>query len=491
MSPCSFPIFMALWNKSQRQATPRHHLRIASWLVTKGSRARARLLLMAFRSCGKSTLVGLYCAWRLWVAPDTRIIVLSADLALARKMVRNVKRIIERHPFTRHLIPRDADQWGSDRFTVTRKMELRDPSMLAKGVTTNLTGTRADVIICDDVEVPRTCDSAEKRETLRERLLELDYILTPGGMQFYVGTPHCWHTIYADTPRRELGEDAPFLSNFERFVLPVINEGGVSAWPERFTLAAIEAVKLKTGPLQFASQMMCEPVNPANGSLAHQNIQFYNEELDIQVAGGETISRLGERRMAGVSAWWDPSFGQDNRDRSILAVVYTDADGEYWVQHIEQLRIDKNSNTDAATQQCQRVVELVREYSLSCIGVETNGLGQFLPGRLRTELAAAGVACGVKEQHNSKPKHIRIQEAFDAVLAARALHVHQRVCATPFMTEMQEWRPERQRGHDDCLDAVAGAMAMQPIRIKRKPPSGPGQIVMRRPPCRVKTEFDI
>ena len=53
---------------------------------------------MAFRGCGKSTLVGLFCAWRLLRAPDTRILVLAADQALAVKMVAQVRRILERHP---------------------------------------------------------------------------------------------------------------------------------------------------------------------------------------------------------------------------------------------------------------------------------------------------------------------------------------------------------------------------------------------------------
>ena len=57
-------------------------------------------------------------------------------------------------------------------------------------------------------------------------------------------------------------------------------------------------------------------------------------------------------------------------------------------------------------------------------------------------------------------------EALDAVLAAKALHVHESVYATPFIREMQEWAPGRKGGNDDGLDAVAGALAMAPVRIK-------------------------
>ena len=53
-----------------------------------------------------------------------------------------------------------------------------------------------DLIICDDVEVPNTSNTAQKRENLRERLRELDFILSPNGTMIYIGTPHAYDTIY-------------------------------------------------------------------------------------------------------------------------------------------------------------------------------------------------------------------------------------------------------------------------------------------------------
>ena len=55
---------------------------------------------------------------------------------------------------------------------------------------------RADLIICDDVEVPNTSNTQQKREMLRERLRELDFILSPNGTMIYIGTPHTMDTIY-------------------------------------------------------------------------------------------------------------------------------------------------------------------------------------------------------------------------------------------------------------------------------------------------------
>ena len=116
----SFRQFLWIWNRCQGQSTPALHMEIAAWLHRSWQQGDRRLVLLVFRSAGKSTLVGVFCAWLLLNDPDLRILVLAAEHDLARKMVRNVKRIIERHPLTRILVPRRADQWAADQFTVRR-----------------------------------------------------------------------------------------------------------------------------------------------------------------------------------------------------------------------------------------------------------------------------------------------------------------------------------------------------------------------------------
>ena len=490
---CSFPLFLATWNASQSQTTPRVHMKIAKWLYDRSIEVNPRLLLMAFRSCGKSTLVGVFCAWALVNAPSTRILVLSADLALARKMVRTDKRIIEKHPMTKHLKPDKLDQWGSEKFTVNREQELRDPSMLAKGITTNLTGTRADIIICDDVEVPKTSDTQEKRMDLRERLMELDYILTPNGMQLYVGTPHCWHSIYADVARGELGEDAPFLEGFQRLVQPVQDEDGNSVWPERFPIESINEILRKTGPAHFTSQMLCQPMNSRDAKFDPASLQFYNEDIEYREAHGQRLASVCGRKLMSIAGWWDPAFGKTGGDRSILAIVYTDEVGEYWLHHLAQITINPQSYKDEATQQCEQVAAIAKRFHLSFVALETNGLGKFLPGILRRELGISGACCAIREITSRKTKSVRIMEAFDAPMAACAIHVHRSVLATPFIKEMEDWRPDKRGGHDDCLDAVAGALSLQPVRIGKIPvaKNQDRQWVAIRPKTKAKTDFDV
>src|SRR5690606_20320091 len=129
----------------------------------------------------------------------------------------------------------------------------------ARGVAANVTGSRADVVICDDVEVPNTADTAEKRAELRARLSEVEFVLVPGGLQLYVGTPHAFDTLYAGETRPGGGEARPFLDGFMRLELPIWTDAGESRWRTRFPPPRIERIRRRAGPAKFASQMLLKP----------------------------------------------------------------------------------------------------------------------------------------------------------------------------------------------------------------------------------------
>lgn len=468
MTAIGFPEFAWVWNHRLGQGTPGHHLRMARWLEARWTGPERELLLMAFRSSGKSTIVGLFCAWVLMQNPDLRIIILAADFALAKKMVRNVKRIIERHPLTSGLKPQRRDHWASDQFTVNRPGELRDPSMVAKGIGANITGSRADIVICDDVEVPNTCDTAPKRADLRERLAEIEYVLVPGGLQLYVGTPHSFYTIYAAERRLEMGEERPFLDGFCRLEIPLMDGAGNSAWPDRFPAERVAGMRKRTGPNKFDSQMMLRPVNIADGRLDPDRLRLYEAELHYAEGNAQPILTLGGKRLVSASCWWDPAYGAPGKgDASVVAALFTGDDGSFWLHRMRYLEHDPAmTDLDEASQLCRQVAAFVREFHLPAVNLETNGLGRFLPGLLRRELAASGVACAVIEVASRRSKDQRIIDAFDAPLAAGALNAHRSLWDTPFIAEMREWQPGG-KARDDGLDAVAGCLLAQPVRLAR------------------------
>lgn len=473
MTACSFLEFLWIWNEIQGQKTPVLHRRICRWLnarVNAGASSQDRhLILLAFRAAGKSTIVGLFCAWKLYCDPNLRILVLAAEQDLASRMVRNVKRLIERHPLTQGLKPDQLDQWASDRFTVQRLKELRDPSMLARGIGANLTGSRADLIICDDVEVPNTCDTAPKRADLRARLSEADYILVPGGMQLYVGTPHSYYTIYAKEARSEIGEAQPFLAGYKRLEVPILKADGTSAWPDRYSREEIQALRLRQGEGKFQSQMMLKPMNIVGSRLDPDRMKLYQARLDLVERNGEAMLMLDGVRMISATAWWDPAYGGTGTgDSSVVACVFTGEDGIYRLHRIQYLTTDPALHLDEARQQCRAVARFARRNFLPSVTIETNGIGKFLPSLLRREMAVLHTACAVQERHSTRAKDTRILEAFDAVLAAGQIACHRSVWDTPFPMEMREWQAGGlSKGHDDGLDAVAGCLSMEPVRLPR------------------------
>lgn len=465
--PITFRMFLTIWNQGQGMSTPKVHLQTAEWLQERWDAGDRRLLLMAFRSFGKSTLTGVFAAWLLYVNPDLRILVLAAEGTLARRMVRNVRRMIEKHPMTQHLVPQQADQWAGERFTVERRLELRDPSMLARGMDANITGSRADVIICDDVEVPKTSGTADKRERLREKLDELNFIVVPGGSIVYIGTPHNWYTIYAGEPRIEIGEAEPYLQHYRRLEVPILNSAGESAWPERYAVEDIEILRTQSGPNRFTSQMMLQPVNVEDGHLDIALLKRYSGEIEYT----KEIDRIeiNGRRMIDCCAFWDPALA--GKDGSVVAIIFISEDYKIWLHRVIYLR--KGSNIDPLGNQMQQLCTVLKVNHVPSLIVESNGVGGTLPALLRKELGEQNVPCAVIGRATIENKNKRIREAFETIMGAGMLHVHEQVYSTAFIREMQEWSPKAKNGRDDGLDA-ASALGL------RKPRVGAGKAAGRQ-----------
>ncbi len=457
--------FVWIWDRTQGLSIPKHHrkmIRFLSFLQAPDSPRNG--LLMAFRNSGKSTLVGLFCAWLLTRNANTRILILSADYALAKKMVHHIKQVIEHHPLCAGLKPPTLEEWASDRFTVCRSKHLRDPSVLAHGLMGNITGCRADVIICDDVEVPKTCATTARRADLRQKLGELDYILTPGGIFLYVGTPHASDTIYNT-------EAGGFLADWPVLRVPLLTADGTSAWPERFSLARIQNLRRRSGATRFRSQMLLEPTAWTACRLDSARLHVYDGELNYREANGQGVLTLNGRRLVNGACWWDPAFGAPTGDRSVVACVFFDEAGNAYIHRVQYLTVPPAA--EATASQCAQVAGLVAECYMPAVHLESNGIGKFLPALLRRELTRRRLPCTVLEETSSRSKTERILSAWEAPLMNGSLFIHRSIRETPLLREMQDWRPFGDRVHDDGLDAVAGALLSTPVRLGRFPNSTP------------------
>src|SRR5690606_27408089 len=197
--------------------------------------------------------------------------------------------------------------------------------------------------------------------------------------QLYMGTPHTYHTIYGEVARAGTGEDRPFLAGFRRLALPLLTPAGASRWPERFPPERIAALRERSGPNKFRSQMLLRPVDIRDSRLDPDLLAAYHHELDYAERNGRAVLSLDGRRLVSASCWWDPAYGAPGGgDGSVVVALFTDADGAYWLHRVRYLEHDPaRTEVDEATQLCRQVAAFVREMYLQAVKLEINGMGIF------------------------------------------------------------------------------------------------------------------
>lgn len=161
-----------------------------------------RRVIEAFRGVGKSWITAAYVLWRLLKNPDERILVVSASKDRSDAFSIFVKRLIEEMPLLHHLKPRAGQRDSNIAFDVGPSSPHQAPSVKSVGITGQLTGGRATIIIADDIEVPKNSLTHTMRERLSELVKEFDAVLAPGGEIIYLGTPQTEMSLYNALPAR-------------------------------------------------------------------------------------------------------------------------------------------------------------------------------------------------------------------------------------------------------------------------------------------------
>lgn len=161
-----------------------------------------RFILQAFRGIGKSFLTCGFVVWKLWNNPDLKFMIVSASKERADANSIFIKRIIDLMPQLQELKPKQGQRDAVISFDVGPAKPDHSPSVKSVGITGQLTGSRADILIADDVEVPNNSATQAARDRLSELVKEFDAILKPGGTIIYLGTPQNEMTLYRELEGR-------------------------------------------------------------------------------------------------------------------------------------------------------------------------------------------------------------------------------------------------------------------------------------------------
>ncbi len=161
-----------------------------------------RCIIEAFRGVGKSWITSAYVTWLLLMDPDHKILVVSASKDRADAFSTFTMRLIKEMPVLAHLIPGKGQRDSMVAFDVGPARAAHAPSVKSVGITGQLTGSRANTIIADDIEVPNNSATQMMRDKLSETVKEFDALLSPGGRVVYLGTPQCEMSLYNELTNR-------------------------------------------------------------------------------------------------------------------------------------------------------------------------------------------------------------------------------------------------------------------------------------------------
>ena len=253
---------------------------MAEWIQDGSKRQRG---VMAYRGAGKSYISYCYCVWRMWKDPDIKILVVSATSSRADAFSKTCKQILELSPLLKTLIPPSGsqNQWSNIEWTVHGASASGSCTVKSVGIASQITGTRADLILSDDVSSPKNSMTVDQREKLRAQVAEFQDIKkgdetgTGQGADseiLYLGTPQSYESLYYHLsnqgvhfriwPARYPYEEA--VRSYQGMLCPVIEnelfEQPDLQWtptdPKRFTDEELTEREMFQGKARFQMQFM-------------------------------------------------------------------------------------------------------------------------------------------------------------------------------------------------------------------------------------------
>ena len=465
-----------------------------------------RVIIQGFRGVAKSFLTCAYAVWRLWQDRDLKVLIISASRDRADDNARFIKSIIRTLPF---LADMKADKTQLDTqniFNVGGAQADISPSVKSVGITGQITGTRADLLISDDVEVPKNSGTQLQRDKLSEAVKEYDAILKPGGQIIYLGTPQNEASLYNVLQKRGYStriwpvlypENEAELESYGDSLAPFIADKyrgdpdkykGTSTDPQRFDDIEIEKRRLSYGRAGFAlqfllntnlsdfekyplkvSDLIIDSLDPhetsikwswANGPQQRlQDIPCVAMKGDMYYA---PLSRSPETQpYTGTVMAIDPA-GRGS-DESAYAVMKA-LNGYLFLMEVGGFTEGYSDLT------LTQMAQLAKFWEVNEIIVEANfGDGMFT--KIMTPIFTKIHPCAITEVKHTKQKELRIIDTLEPILMRHKLIINQSVIESDYrryesgqaysliyqMTRI--CRDKNAIAHDDRLDAVTMAAA--------------------------------
>ena len=497
-----FKLFLqALWSQLDLPSPTRAQYAIADYL----QHGPKRLQIQAFRGVGKSWITGAFVLWNLFNDSEKKIMIISASKERADNMSIFLQKLIIETPWLNHMRPSDDNaRWSRISFDV-RCNPHQAPSVKSVGITGQLTGSRADLMVLDDIEVPGNSMTELMREKLLQLTTEVESILTPkdDARICILGTPQTTFTIYRKLAERNY---RPFVwtaryprkkENYEGLLAPQLQEdieNGAEAWTptdeDRFDDLDLLEREASMGRSNFMLQFMLDTslsdaekfplkcsdliVTAVNPTTAPDSVIWCSDPQNV-IKDAPIVGLPGDYFYSPMQLQgeWHPyteticSVDPSGRGTDETAAAFISQRNGFLYLH--EMYATKDGYSD---QTLLTILRKCKKYNVSKLLIETN-FGDGIVGELfKKHLQQTKQAIDIEEVRANVRKEDRIIDALEPVFNQHRLIINRDVIdwdfksnteAAPeerllYMLFYQMSRMCREKGavkHDDRLDALA------------------------------------
>jgi len=446
------------------------------------------LILCAMREFGKTITDATFIDWMSFRDPNHTALAVSAAQPRAMEITGMALNLIKATPFMSKMVPGVDDLDGRMAFTVgNRTLVRKEASCVATSITSGNAGAHADLILSDDIEIPKNSDTQEKRQTIIKAVDEYTYILNRGGYERVIGTPQTNESVYwwmKDTGNYTLYRipseyPDPYDENAMRDLAPFLLEdlrknpdlAGKPTYPERFSEEDLAKAKAKS-PSTYALQMLLDPSVSDENKYPLKLRDFIVMDISpdwgpkrVMWGNTQSINDIPSVGM-GKDMFYSPAFVDWTPADYETCVMGIDAAGngpDEVGYHVAKILMGKVFSTDSGGIQgswdegtLKKLCKVMIENNVKQVRMQKTAIDQSYSGHLQRVMGQMGLKIGIEFVPAVGQKEVRIIDTLEPILASHLWVISPRVARDQELMS-QLTRLTRERGaliHDDRVDAA-------------------------------------
>jgi len=459
------------------------HKDVFRWWIECSEKGIDNTALLLPRDHQKSHCAAVKATWMITRDPTKTILYVSATSGLAEKQLKAIKDIITsdiyRYYWPNMVHPDEGkrEKWTNTEICVDhpdRKVEgVRDSTVFAAGLTTNITGFHATDVFLDDMVVPNNAYTEEGRRKVREQYSQLASIETTGATETVVGTRYHPADIYQDLldMKEQIIDDNGDITgeeNVYEFKVEVVEKDGDFLWPKEarkdgkiFGFDHKELARKKAKYLdktQFYAQYYQEPNDPESHRLSTDRFQYYDQKF-LKMREGKWHFK---DRPLNVFASIDFAFSMaKTADYTAIVVIGIDHEGYIYVIGIDRFKTNKIQDY------YEHVLHLHRKWGFRKLRAEVSVAQDIIANDLKDKIRKEGLSL-VVDKHRPTRHEGSKEERIAAALEPRYDNNTVWHFKGGYTNVLEEELVLARPSHDDVKDALACAVEIAIPPSKRR-----------------------